>query len=443
MYTAGLMFIPASNWPSPLGRRARLVIALAVFLTLASCLAAVVQAQPVDDPFAAGTTAFAEQDYLRALSHFEEARDAGTDGPAVHFNIAVCHYRLAHYAEAAEAFEHVATTYPAMRELALYNLGLVRIRQGRNAIARDLFVEVRSDSDDEKLVTLANEALRQLAPQRAVEAPRSVWISFLDVGLGYDDNVALLDESSLPATRSVDSAFTEFLGVLTGPRRAAAGFRFDGTVYAVRHDDVPEYDQTALRAGGVYQWSVGSWWLETGPHANYSTLDGDGFEKRIGASLLARRALTDTLRLTLRAVHDEVEGADAAFEFLDGSRQQLSASIDQGTGSGRISAGLDLERNDRASGSVSPDRQRVWIGYRYTANPQWHADVRLALRTSDYDDVATPRSEDLVDLDVGYTRRLNDGWELGGRARWYDNDTPVAPFDYTRSRLSLSLTKNF
>jgi tetratricopeptide (TPR) repeat protein len=437
------MFIPASNWPSPLGRWARLGIALAVLLVLASCLAAVARAQPVADAFAAGTAAFAEQDYLRALEHFEAARNAGTDGPAIHYNIAVCHYRLAQYAEAAEAFEHVAATYPAMRELARYNLGLVRIRQGRDAVARDLFVEVRSDSSDEKLVALAGEALRRLAPARAVEAPRSVWISFLDFGLGYDDNVALLDEASVPATQSVNSAFTEFLGVLTGPRRAAAGFRFDGTVYAVRHDDVPEFDQTALRVGGTYQWSVGSWWLETGPHANYSTLDGDGFEQRVGASFLARRALTDSLRLTLRALHDEVEGADAVFEFLDGSRQQLSASIDQRTGSGRISAGLDIERNDRASGSVSPDRQRLWIGYRYTADPQWHADVRLALRTSDYEDLAMPRTEDLVNLDVGYTRLLNGGWELGGRVRWYDNDTAVAPFDYTRSRLSLSLTKNF
>jgi len=442
MYTAGLMFIPASNWPPPLGRSVWLAVALAVGLFVAACLSAAAHAQTPSDAFAAGRAAFEQADYMRALAYFENARDAGIDGPAVHFNIAVCLYRLEDYPEAADAFRHLADTYPAMRELALYNLGLVRLRQGRDTEARDLFAGVRDESADETLVALAGEALRRLTPATPVSAP-SVWISFLDVGLGYDDNVALIDEASLPATQSAESAFTEFLGVLTGPRGTASGFRFDGTLYAVRHNDTPEYDQAALRAAGLYQWTAGQWRLETGPHLNYSTLNGHGFEQSLGIDLTARRRLSGTLRLSLRALHDEVEGADSTFAYLDGTRQRLSAWLDLYASTGWLSAGLDLERNDREAAGVSPTRNRIWVGYRHTAAMRWTAEAQLALRLSNYDDLTIPREEDLVDITVGYMRRFDRGWELGGRYRWSDNDTDVAPYAYSRSRLSLEVTKNF
>jgi hypothetical protein len=399
-------------------------------------------AQVSSDPFAAASSAFSDGDYLRALALFEDARNAGSQGPSVQYNIGVCQYRLGLFDEAALTFRALADDYPAMRELALYNLGLVRTQQDRTAEARTLFSQVREDSNDGKLVALAEAMLRRTAPARSAVA-RPAWNRLVDINIGYDDNVALIDEASVPATQSVGSAFTDLLGVISGPRRSQPGFRFDGSAYLVAYGDASQFDQTAIRAAGSYEWALANWRLEVGPQFNFSTLDGDGFEQRLGIGALARRRLTASAWLTLRATHDEIDNASSRFAYIEGSRDQLGVSVDLIGGTGRLTLGYDIESNDRADPGVSPSRNRLWVRYRYSSSPDWSTDARLALRNSSYDDLAIPRDEDLIDLTLGYTRRFAGGWEASGGLRWSDNDSNISLLTYSRSRFNLGLTKNF
>jgi len=399
-------------------------------------------AQSVGDSFAAGSEAFAEGDYLRALSQFEDARDAGSRGPAVHYNIGVCQYRLGLYDEAAQTFDALAHDYPAMRELALYNLGLVRLKQNRGGEARELFARVREDSDDERLAGLAAAALRA-TPQPVVPVTEQRWIGLVDLNIGYDDNVALIDEASVPATQSVDSAFTELFGFLSGPRRAPPGLRFDGSAYLVSYNDASQFDQAAFRAAGLYEWALTRWRLEAGPALSYSTLDGSGFEQGISIGIRARRMLSSELRLTLRAAHDVIDNGSARFSYIAGSRDQLGIAVDRFRGSSRLSFGYDFEANDRDAPGVSPTRNQLWLLFRYAPSPDWSAEGRIAWRNSSYDDLATPRDENRVDLTAGFTWRLAADWELAGRYRWSDNDSNVDELSYSRNRLSVGLTRSF
>ena len=401
-----------------------------------------VAAQEVEELFAAGSAAFNDSDYLQALSFFQDARDAGIEGPSVHYNIGVCEYRLGNYAGAETAFRVVADGYPAMRALALYNLGLVYLRQERDAEARQLFAQARDESNDEKVTQLSETMLRRTAPpMQSVQPTR--WRSLVDLKLGYDDNVALIDEASLPAGQSVDSAFTELFGAISGPLTNESGLRFDGSAYAVSYADAGQYDQVALRLGGVYQWTAADWYLEAGPHFNRSTLDGDGFEQRLGGDLRLWRVLGSTTSVSIRFSHHEIDSVESRFAFVEGSREQLGVSWNRRGQTGRLTLGYDLELNDRADASVSPTRNRFWFRYRYSPSPEWAAEAQLALRSSSYDDLAVARDEDLADLSLGYIRRFPDGWQLSGRYRWSDNDSNVDVFAYSRNRLTLGLTKNF
>ena len=56
------------------------------------------------DDWTDGNDAFARGDFAAALAYFEAARDAGMSGPAVHYNIAVCEYRLERWTAAEASF---------------------------------------------------------------------------------------------------------------------------------------------------------------------------------------------------------------------------------------------------------------------------------------------------------------------------------------------------
>ena len=65
-----------------------------VWLVFVACLAFAGNASANADDWAAGQAAFGAGNYADALAHFENARDEGLDGPAVHYNLAVCHFKL-------------------------------------------------------------------------------------------------------------------------------------------------------------------------------------------------------------------------------------------------------------------------------------------------------------------------------------------------------------
>lgn len=387
--------------------------------------------------FADGERAFATGEYDEALRLFTAAREAGSTGPSSYYNIGVCQYRLRDYDAAETTFATLAAEFPALRELAEYNRGLALRANGNLPDARVAFERARSSTDD-KIVALANAQLGEIGAPRIVDEPR--WTGYFAGGLGYDDNVALLNELVLPSSEAA-SPLAEVLGVLTrdfGPKP----LRFDASAYAVHYPDVGDFDQTAVRLSLEAEQRLGQWTLIGGPTLGRSTLDGEAFEELIGADLRVRRGFGRGFVFEARAVYDDTNAADPRFAYLDGSRRFLRLSM-QHTGAARVRAGYDVEHNDRADPGVSPSRERWSIVYQRRLSENWAADAAFAHRTSRYSTASVPRDERLLELSFAARRELRGNWTLGVEYQWFDNDSTADEFTYDGQRVALGLSRNF
>jgi tetratricopeptide (TPR) repeat protein len=383
--------------------------------------------------FAAATAAFEAGDYERALRLFETVRLGGNDSAALHYNIGVCQYRVGAYAEAAATFALVRDRFPQFAALAEYNRGLALSALDDRAAARAAFQRARTG--DEALASLADSALASLG---AAESAR--WVGYFDVAAGHDDNVALVDELSLPATLSASSSFTELIGYAGRRVGQRAFLSFSG--YSVRYADASQFDQAALRVDTAFGWSPGDWRFEAGPHFAETLLDGDGFERALGVGLRATRPITERVALDLRFVYDDVDAPSSRFEFIDGTRQRLRLGLESRGEQSRVRVGYEVETNDRASASVSPARDRLVLNLQRGVG-RWSLEGTLAYRQGDYDDLVTPRHERLTELGAAARRNLSKGWLFGTEYRLADNDSNIAQFSYRSHRVSLLIGKGF
>jgi hypothetical protein len=385
--------------------------------------------------FADATAAFEARDYERALRLFETVRLSGNDSAALHYNIGVCQYRVGAYAEAAATFALVRDRFPQFAAVAEYNRGLALTALNDRSAARAAFERARAG--DEALTGLADTALGRLTP---AATPRSRWVGYFDVAAGHDDNVALVDELSLPATLSASSSFTELTGYAGRRIGPSAYFRFTG--YSVRYAGASQFDQTALRVDTAFDWSPGDWRFEAGPHFAETLLDGDGFERALGVGVRATRPITERVAFDLRFVYDDVDAPNSRFEFIDGTRQRLRLGLESRGEQSRVRVGYEIETNDRVSASVSPARDRLVLNLQRGAG-RWSLEGTLAYRQSDYDDLATPRHERLTEIGAAARRNLPKGWLFGTEYRLADNDSNIAQFSYRSHRVSLLIGKGF
>ena len=177
----------------------RIFVGLFLF---AHCAAA--GAQSPDSDWQAGLQAFEENDFLSALAQFESARDAGQSGPAVHYNIGVCQYKLEFYSDAAITFALLREDFPKFVALSDYNLGLIALKLGKRDEARQHFRRSYDQSaDEETLRILSSTMLARSAPETPAVA--SDWYGNIGFRAGYDDNVLLRDDLGLPLGTTTES----------------------------------------------------------------------------------------------------------------------------------------------------------------------------------------------------------------------------------------------
>lgn len=417
-------------------RAIRSLLLFQCLLVLTSAAAAD-DSQPGREAYSAGTAAFAHEDYALALSHFQAALAAGLEGPAIHYNLAASYFRLGEYDQSAKEFSLIAARYPAMQALAEYNLGLIAKRQGNSDSAASYFRQALDGTDDTKIAALAQ---RELRPRPTTESGR--WYSLVSTRLGYDDNVRLVS-ADVPLTNgmSAGSSSTEFMAVVSGPVSAESGFRFDGSLYSIRYGDASFFNQNYLRAGIVYQWRWSGWLAEAGPHISRSTLDGSGYERRLGGGLRVRHELTPRLYFGARYIHDKVDAVGDRFSFVEGSRDWLELRLDRSLAAGRFGVAYSVESNDRGS-AIAASREKLGLSYLHDFADKWTAETEGAIRHSSYDGAAIPRDEDLLDVTVTVTRNFARGWALTGAASVASNDS-VDPYAYDRSRFSLGFSRTF
>ena len=394
------------------------------------------------DAFAAGSAAFQQGDYARALRLFQDVRAGGIDTAALEYNIGVCQYQLGDYVQAEATFGELAARYPAFRALAQYNRGLALLALQRRDEAGVAFGVARAEGD-ERLAALAATALTDLADTQ--QTPMGAhWTGYFSAALGHDDNVALVDELSLPANVSADSALTEVLGYASRQFAAHVPLRLDLSGYAVRYAEDHAFDQNTLRVDALFQWTLGqAARLEVGPYFANSTLDGDGFERTLGAQVRAVRTFGERLVFDVRFIYDNIESPTARFDFISGTRERLRFGVERSDADRRLRVAYEFESQDRADPSVSPDRNRLSLNLSQRVGGHWFIDGGLAYRTSRYAGLAVARNERLAELTLGARRELNRGWLLNLDYRWANNDSNVAVFGYTSRRVTAGFSRAF
>lgn len=411
-----------------------------VWLVFFACLAFAGEAPANADDWAAGQAAFGDGNYAEALVHFENARDAGLDGPAVHYNIAVCHFKLEQFDEAGATFQLIADRYPPMAGLAEYNLGLVANRQGRRDDAALHFLAAYKASDDEKIQILASERIRELDPEVRTT---SRWSTAFGFRAGNDDNVALRDEAGVPVGTTTESPMVDAFASVIGPRSGRDGLRFRGSAYLIRYADADEFDQSEVMAGGFYEWRRRDWRAELGVHGTIGTLGGDTFDQKLGADARVVRYFDDNNVLDLRYTYDDVTEGEDIFAGIAGTRQRVDARYRWYRQAHRVQIRYVLETNDRLDPSVSPERQAFILDYTYRPLQGFGYEAGVEFRDSRYEDIETPRDEELVTLFGTLSYAFSNDWSLMLDFRQSENDSSDPLFSYDRLQLTLGAMKVF
>lgn len=412
------------------------IVGVTAFLILA---AAPVSADEAADAWSQGKQAFQQQDYLLALSHFEKARRAGQAGPAVHYNIGVCQYKLQNYLAARQSFALISRQYPKMRSLSEYNLGLVALKQSDRQRARRHFRESYRLSDNiEKLKILSATMLRRTRPP-TTDSPS--WVRLVSVRTGYDDNVSLQDESALAVGTSGESPLAELWASIRGPITGRNGFRLDASAYLIRYFDNDAFDQNAARLGGLYEWRDADWRVQLGVHGSTTTLGGDGYDRSVNLSATLARNLTSTTSIEIRLRHDEISAVDTIFAGVDGSRERAELRYRWFLDDRRVSLMFGTETNDRFDKSVSPRRNKLRLDYRYAPRIGWGFEFAAEFRASEYDDLVPIRDEDLTKLKLALLRNLGTDWQLFARYEFSINESSDPSFSYTRNQISFGVLR--
>lgn len=417
--------------------RIRIRILIAVLLL---ALAQGVFADSADD-WLAGQQAFQSGDFSTALHIFQRARDDGLEGPAVHYNIAVCHFELGAFAQAGQSFQLIADRFPLMRGLAEYNLGLVASRLGETTAAREHFLSAYELSpNDEKLRILSSTMLRE---QESIVAVTAEWSGVFGFRVGHDDNVALREEAGLPVGVTAESPMADLFASVQGPSNGLSGFRLDASVYLINYFDADEFNQAEIRGGVTYDWRPADWRVQAGGHFSVGSLGGDAFDRKAGASVRVIRSLNRNASVDLRYIYDDISEADSVFAGIAGSRQQFDARYRWHAGDHRMVLRYQLETNDRADASVSPRRNRVAFSYRYQPETGWGYEGGVDIRASDYSDLAIPRDEDLFTIRGAVTRTLPASWLALLEFRHTNNDSSDDVFSYDSNQITLGMMKLF
>jgi len=406
--------------------------------------------------FDSGVKAFRSGDYEQALRHFEHAGRLGTDTHKLHYNLGVTYYHLGRYAEAQSEFEWLARI-PELAPLAHYNLGLLALKQGMRDEARSQFDITASTAQDPKLTALAKTQLAGLPP--ASNGKR--WSGFVDVGAGYDDNVALVPDSAVVTPSGTDDTFSELMGGLVGrlSGNAENGLRFKVSAFWLNYLDLDEFDQTSVRGGLAYRHRSGDWQTELYVFGDLIHLDGDPFERIWTLSYQGDRKINDRASLRLRARSSYIN-ADEPFDSLSGWRNQLLGEFRRKQGPLDFQGGYEFEyndRNDRDSGaefsSVSPRRHKFFLKLNRDIGQNTEFVLAADYRYSRYRDpdrsvsgipvTEKTRKENRYKARVGVDYYVTREWIVTGEYQYTRNDSNLDDFDYNSNRYMVRLERIF
>ena len=415
-------------------------------------LASVAGAATGDQLFAQGVGAFKNGNFDLAVIYFQQARAAGLDPPTLYFNLGASLYKLGRYAQAEEAFRQCARD-PLWASLANYNAGLAAYQRGQHVAAADYFKHASRTGDSDEVRGLALAMLERVDPAASRE-PRGT----LSVNAGYNDNVILSADSQTLSTSGESDYFSEALATATGWwGKNARTLRWDASLYDLRYRELSDTNITSVTLGVSTPSRIASWYTSVGAQWEYVLRDGQHFQQIGSLRLTGIRDRPNRGDLRLNVQVSAIDALDSDFAFLDGSHQEIEASIGQRVGGGQTRFGLGIERNDRADLAIaneffsfSPLRYRVSFAGSWPVRGYWRLQPSASYTRSRYADaeqragglVAT-REDDERRFTLRTTYRLTEFWRLFGEYTYTDNRSNFPEFSYSQRIVSLGASRPF
>ncbi|HUF22441.1 MAG TPA: tetratricopeptide repeat protein [Burkholderiales bacterium] len=405
-----------------------------------------------DAAFEAGIGASRAGDDIEALKQFQRAQAAGLDRAALYYNLGVTHYRLGNYPAARNSFQRL-TRHETLAALAHYNLALVALRLNEKDEAHRQFLIAHRLTEDPKLRYLARQQVGQLAPDTQ-EGKR--WSATVSAGAGYDDNLVVQDTGGAASTG--DQFFELFLGgtgTVHGTRRD--GVNLYGSAYLVEYLDNDAFSMSFLRGGAARAKELGGWAAEAGGELELSTLGDRDYLRTLSARVSGKRAIAAGATLELRYRFSDVRARDSIFSYLDGYQHRFSVEGYRAQPNGWLRGRGSFEMNDRddlREGSVftsfSPTRAGIRAEYGRNIDANWEISASLGLVASRYRDAnvladasRVRRSDDQLQIGLNVARTLDRRWQIGADYQYYDNDSNLGAYEYSRSIYTLRLVGVF
>jgi len=376
--------------------------------------------------FTQGIKAFKTEQYDKAILFFEQAQRKGDKSAALIYNLGVSYYKTAQYSKSEQAFTRLLNEQ-AFRQLAEYNLGLVSLEQQRNDIAVDWFHKAATyKNGDPKITALANRMLEKHTPKTTDRVSGLISLAY-----GYDDNVNLVTTGS-PTDQSDN--YTELFGYISIP---ADQVIFTANLIRQDYQTVNSADFWQVSGGVSYPVKVNNWTLTPTLQLSKSDLDNNSYQTITDLFIEGKTLFDDKSELAVRFRYSDIASDNTAYDYLEGSRQQLRVQRTSNTAAGQLRLRYELELNDRQNlptENYSPTRHTLRARLKHNLNDTWQARAELSWRNSQYDEAAGISREDtryLIDLRAD--ARLNKAWHSGLRYIYTDNQSNVNAEAYTRN----------
>lgn len=427
-------------------------LATYVWLILTALLSPLAFAASAGDLFAHGVAAFKKKDFASALHYFEQAKTAGLETPAVHYNLGATFYKLGRYKESENAFL-VCSHDPAWAALAYYNAGLAAYRRGQRATAGEYFDRASRLSDNDELLGLALTMLERTNPTALRRATGAFAFN-----LGYNDNVTLAASGQTLRASNQSDQFAEMFAFATGFWTEGANApRWEASLYDLTYAHLKDNSITELSLGAAQPLALTQWHTEVALQWEFVLRDWQRFQQIASVRLDSVRDWPNRREVRVSIEFSAINALDPNFEFLDGSQQRLSVSTSQPLGIGWLRVGATLERNDREDlatttefFSFSPKRTGVWLKGSWPLGAHWQLEPTMRYTQSRYADpdrrasgVVATREDDERQVVLRMKYQLTAAWRVVGEYSFIDNRSNFPELSYSQRVASVGVTRPF
>lgn len=393
--------------------------------------------------FEQGVAFFKLGKYSQAVEQFASAQRQGLNTVSLDYNLASSYFKLGNYNQARHYFQQVAKT-PEMHDLAMYNLGLIAIKQQHTSQAQTIFSRIIEQSSDKKLIALSSIQLNRL--QRS----KDDWRLYLSAEYGHDSNITSLpSETSLEVADDFYTAFISIDKVVSGSRNN--GWLLDARFFRIDFSDSDNFDEYQYAAGIKKSQSVANWNTRMQLGLSQNNFAGEDYQSTVKMAVDGHTRLFRNQWLYLRYQYEDISSDLAIYDYLQGWRQWARIGLRQNINRHGYNIYYELELNQRSdlitssyAYEYSPTRHTLRGNYTYRATENWKLIAELGLRDSDFPaSQSFDRNDEQLKSALGVDYAFDKSLHLKGRLEHINNRSSVDFYDYSKTRIMLGFNKLF